>query len=102
MERGKVPGEVIAEMLATRARNLPTLFTLVQFRDLLLESGFDRMHVPFVSGFAGVVVGFGGREDARVRQGFPGEIGSYNCFSPGTPYLSFRPSMASPRSPPLA
>ncbi len=58
MERGRVPKEVMGKLLASRKRGMPSLSTIAQFCKLLSGSGFHRVYVPFVSGFAGVVVGF--------------------------------------------
>lgn len=74
MRRGNVPDQIIQGMLVQRERNMPAFTTAAGFRDILVNSGFNRAMVPFTSGFVGLVVGF------ACGAGGEGEIGR----SPGT------------------
>ncbi|MDD3857242.1 MAG: hypothetical protein PHP43_04250, partial [Methanoculleus sp.] len=66
---------VVRGMIAQREANMPSFTTVSEFRDMLVESGFDRAVAPFASGFVGLVVGFaGGSQEGLNREntGSPG------------------------------
>lgn len=58
MKRGGASDDVIRGMITQRDKHIPTFTTVSWFREMLVESGFDRAVVPFTSGFVGLVVGF--------------------------------------------
>ncbi len=60
MKKAGIPGEVIRGMNAARKERLPELRPVSWFRNVLLETGFSRVIVPFTAGFVGLVVGFKG------------------------------------------
>ena len=58
MKRRGASDDVVRGMVAQREKNLPEFTTVSEFRDMLVESGFDRAVAPFTSGSVGLVVGF--------------------------------------------
>jgi len=67
MRRGGAPDDVITGMIAQREKHMPTFTTVSWFRDMLIESGFGRVMVPFTSGFVGLVVGFSPEAERGFR-----------------------------------
>jgi tRNA (cmo5U34)-methyltransferase len=49
---------VISGMLAQRSHRLPELSTIPRFRKQCASAGFPRVHVPYIAGFLGLVIGF--------------------------------------------
>ena len=58
MRKSGIPGEVIRGMNVARKERLPELRPVSWFRNVLLETGFSRVMIPFTTGFVGLVVGF--------------------------------------------
>lgn len=58
MKRRGASNDVVRGMVAQREANMPTFTTVSEFRDMLVESGFERAVAPFTSGSVGLVVGF--------------------------------------------
>ena len=60
MRRRGASDDVVRGMVTQREANMPAFTTVSEFRDMLVESGFDRAVAPFTSGSVGLVVGFAG------------------------------------------